>query len=115
MANAVRIAGQLRRQTLADLEALACDVETRYRHREYECKTVPFNKRDKVPYRRPKTALIALVAQRAYLKRQVVEMIETKLCFTDTLEEDVQDLVSIRGILGRIQTDGIRGTNLETA
>lgn len=103
MSSAARIAGQLRRQTAAELEALACDVESKYLNREFQCNTLPMQKRGPKVHRTPKTALIALAAQRAYLKREVAEAIETRFGFTDFLEEDVQDLVSIKAILARVR------------
>lgn len=115
MGNPARIAGQLRRQTAAELEALACDVESRYLNREYQCTTLPMHKRGPNAHRTPKTALIALAAQRKALKRQVADMIEMAFCFTETLEDDVHDLVSIRDILARVQSRDFPAITKESA
>lgn len=103
MANAARIAGQLRRHTAAELEALACDVESRYMNREYQCTTLPMHKRGPSVHRTPKTSLIALAAQRMILRKKIISLVVKHK--QDDLSASVEDLESIAYLLESYQSE----------
>ena len=58
-----------------DLDRMAEEITAQYVNREFQCQTVPMEKRGRNPRRVPKTALIALAAQRKYLKRQALQLV----------------------------------------
>lgn len=98
---ASKLAAGIRSERNTLLDRLADEITDAYVHREFECKTVPFEKLGSRVRRVPKTALIALAAQRKILKRRIVSLVVKHS--SENLEECVKDLESIAYFLQSLQ------------
>lgn len=108
MADAARLVAQMEQRRAAELDRLADLAMRDSDYRVYQATHVPIKRRGRRVHRIQKLSLITLAAQRKYLRRQVVEMVDQGFRSVDFLEADVQDLVCIKNIL--LKSHDFRGT-----
>lgn len=100
MSDAARIVEQMERRRAAELDRMAEEAMRDTDYRVFQATHVPIKRRGRRVHRSQKLSLIALAAQRKYLKRQVLQLVHWRVeHLIQEPEKDIQELILIRDFL----------------